>query len=389
MARPNISINQDATFSITYGQCVDLGYCRPVVFHRHEGLFSISLSGGKKAFVSSKKAANLTGPIKDIPALTQALEFKKLVMTPMYESDGLTPKINGYQGSMIDWGKQKLDLLRQSEMPNAAGIIIAPTIEMADFMAEIIEIREGKRPTVVHTRVKNAHSKIRAFRNSNHRWIVSVGMISEGVDIPRARILIYLPPAFTEIFFRQGVGRVIRNFGPNDLTRAYVIMPAFKTLDLYARRIEDQMPSSFKLNNKSPSQRVCPKCMNIEPINATQCSSCGFQFPINPLNNTKTCNQCNSINPINASKCQNCGGSFTPKFNLTLKDAMRTGAITRGVDLDEKSVQQAEAIAPEIKKLLLNSGDAKLIEVLGKIPEEMMPRLANVLAPALKKRGLI
>jgi hypothetical protein len=29
------------TYTLTYGEAVDLGYCRPVTFHRHEGKFTV------------------------------------------------------------------------------------------------------------------------------------------------------------------------------------------------------------------------------------------------------------------------------------------------------------------------------------------------------------
>jgi superfamily II DNA or RNA helicase len=60
-------------------------------------------------------------------------------------------------------------------------------------MATLVELIEGERPILVHSQLPNAESKIRAFRNTDKRWIVSVAMISEGVDIKRLRILIYLP----------------------------------------------------------------------------------------------------------------------------------------------------------------------------------------------------
>src|SRR5262249_42604285 len=30
---------EDGTYTLTYGEAVDLGYCRPTTFHRHEGRF--------------------------------------------------------------------------------------------------------------------------------------------------------------------------------------------------------------------------------------------------------------------------------------------------------------------------------------------------------------
>ena len=43
-------------------------------------------------------------------------------------------------------------------------------------------------------------------------------MVSEGVDIPRLRVLVYLP-MLTELAFRQAVGRVVRTFGYDDISR--------------------------------------------------------------------------------------------------------------------------------------------------------------------------
>ncbi len=45
------------------------------------------------------------------------------------------------------------------------------------------------------------------------RWLVSVLMVSEGVDIPRLRVGVYATPARTELFFRQVMGRFVRRTG--------------------------------------------------------------------------------------------------------------------------------------------------------------------------------
>ena len=43
----------DSTYTLTYGQAIDFGYCRPVTFHRHEGKFSVSLDEKTTVNVSS------------------------------------------------------------------------------------------------------------------------------------------------------------------------------------------------------------------------------------------------------------------------------------------------------------------------------------------------
>ena len=69
------------------------------------------------------------------------------------------------------------------------GLVIAPNIALAEYMADIIEILEGEKP-VVHNKIANPEQRIAAFRNTNKKWIVSVAMISKGVDIKRLRVLV-------------------------------------------------------------------------------------------------------------------------------------------------------------------------------------------------------
>src|ERR1700721_1066302 len=124
-------------------------------------------------------------------------------------------------------------------MPEAGGLIIAPSIEIANYFVELIEMVEGEKPIIVHSQMQNADGKIDAFRKSDKRWLVSVAMVSEGVDIPRLRVLVYLSSGLTELLFRQAIGRVVRTYGPDDDTRAYVVVPSFEILETFARRVED------------------------------------------------------------------------------------------------------------------------------------------------------
>ena len=184
-------------YTLTYGQAVDLGYCRPVTFHRHEGRFTIDLDDGHTLHISGQQPAQLAGNLARIPGLQRVLDFYRLACTPQYEADGQTPLATGYQATMIECAGQKLDDLRL-RLPNAGGLVIAPNIEMAEYLACLIEQIEGEAPILVHSKMGNSESKIKAFKNTSKRWLVSVAMISEGVDIPRLRVLVYLPNALTE-----------------------------------------------------------------------------------------------------------------------------------------------------------------------------------------------
>jgi superfamily II DNA or RNA helicase len=368
---------EEGTFTLNYGKAVDLGYCRPVAFHRHEGLFSVDFGGGEAVKVSGKRSAELPADLKRIPALQRVLDFYRLARTCKCEEDGLTPLAQRYQGTMLTYASQKLDELRY-RMPNAGGLIITPSIEIANYMVRLIELIEGETPTLVHSRVPHAANKIEAFRKTSKRWLVSVAMISEGVDIPRLRVLIYLPSALTELAFRQAVGRIVRTNGPADDTRACVVMPSFDILEAYARSVEEEMPPSLRKEEQKPHSKRCSICNAESPIGATKCATCGFEFPAGAPK-FKKCHACEALNPLTAVACQSCDAAFATEFNLTLDEALRVGAIVRGMDVDEEEVLEAEKIAPAIRDALLKSGEEKFVKFVRTFPEELYARFRSIL----------
>jgi superfamily II DNA or RNA helicase len=327
------------TYTLTYGEAVDLGYCRPVTFHRHEGKFTVDLEGGEEIHVSGHQPAELTPELKRMPGLQRVLDFYRLACTAQFQTDGRTPRLDGYQATMVEWAGAKLSELRH-RMANAGGLVIVPNIKMAEYMATLIELIEGERPILVHSQMPNAESKIRAFRNTDKRWIVSVAMISEGVDIKRLRVLIYLPNGLTELAFRQAIGRVVRTVGPADDTRAYVVIPSFETFEAYARRVEEEMPAStVEQTGEAGSRRKrCPACHAENEFSETTCHGCGHHFPAVGQGRLKSCPSCGALTSKSAASCQSCGAPFSGRFTLTLDEALRTGTIVRGMDLTEEEV---------------------------------------------------
>jgi superfamily II DNA or RNA helicase len=369
----------EGTYTLTYGAAVDLGYCRPVTFHRHEGRFTVDLEGGEAIRISGHEKAELTGRLARIPALQRALDFYRLACAPQYEPGSSIPNGAGYQASMVQWASAKLNDLRE-RMPRAGGLVIAPSIEMAKFFADLIERFEGERPIIVHSQMPGAENRIAAFRNTDRRWIVSVAMISEGVDIRRLRVLLYLPNALTELAFRQAIGRVVRTDGPDDDTRAYVVMPSFETLEAFARRVEDEMSAGAR-RDTMPRKKRCVMCGQDNTLGATECTSCGHEFPPR-MTNFRACPECGGLNPAGAQDCQHCGENLGHAFTLTLDEALRTGAIVRGMEIDEDEVQAGEQIAPKVRDMVLKSGDTALLRVTQLLPEESWHRLRTILEGA-------
>jgi ribosomal 50S subunit-associated protein YjgA (DUF615 family) len=64
---------------------------------------------------------------------------------------------------------------------------------------------------------------------------------------------------------------------------------------------------------------------------------------------------------------------------LTLEEALRTGAIVRGMDVSEEDVKEGEAIAGALRSRVLAKGDEKLIKFIQQLPEESWGKLKQIL----------
>ena len=149
----------EGSYSVDYGTAVDLKYCRPIFFHRHEGNFSVRLKDNEEIIkVSSKKSTKVDTKNRSkklINSLQKSLDFYTLARSPQYKADGKTPDINSYQSSMLQWGISKLDEIKY-RLPNAGGLVIAPNIKVAEYMASLLELLTNKKPVLVHSEKQNS-----------------------------------------------------------------------------------------------------------------------------------------------------------------------------------------------------------------------------------------
>ena len=106
---------------------------------------------------------------------------------------------------------RKHDTLTPDSLP-PAGLVVASSKNHADKIALLLEDITGEEPLVVHGGRPNNKEMIRQFTDGTlpNKWLVSVGMVSEGVDIPRIKVLAYLTSARTELVFHQIIGRSMR-----------------------------------------------------------------------------------------------------------------------------------------------------------------------------------
>src|SRR3954452_5439978 len=135
---------------------------------------------------------------------------------------------------------RRLDDLRAGEHPDAGGLVIAADKEHAERLAARLERLTGTRPPSVTSDEPHASRRIAAFSASREPWMVSVLMVSEGVDIPRLRVGVYATPARTELFFRQVVGRFIRRTPGDGEQMRWVFLQSDTKLKPLAATVEEE-----------------------------------------------------------------------------------------------------------------------------------------------------
>ena len=113
-------------------------------------------------------------------------------------------------------------------------------------------------PAVIVTHCENEPTNIiNDFKNGSTPWIVSVGMISEGTNIPRLQVCCHLTRIKTELHFRQILGRILRiTTMPNQ--EACLYMPAESVLIEYAKRIAEDIPDNNTIIRfENPDEGLC------------------------------------------------------------------------------------------------------------------------------------
>lgn len=139
-------------------------------------------------------------------------------------------------------GCERLEKVR-TRSPNAGGLIVAASVQHAQTIKEILSQKFGQTVSIVTYRHEEPLAEIERYRQSDAQWIVSVGMISEGTDIPRLQVCCHMSSVKTELYFRQVLGRILRvNNTINQ--QAWLFTFAEQSLIEFSERIEQDIPET-------------------------------------------------------------------------------------------------------------------------------------------------
>lgn len=257
-----------ADFSYSYPEAIRDGICRPVTFHSYEGdMRWRDVEGTHDAtFATPLNESQRSRRLRT--ALTQRSWTELVLRDAAADQDRL-------------WATT-----RTTPYP-AGGLVIAMDQGHARLLAEQLRTITGIRPAIAMTDEPSSSATIQDFATNEAPWLVAVKMVSEGVDIPRLRLLVYLSNVSTEMAFRQAVGRIVR-MRP-ELGRpqpGWMYLPKDPILIDHARTIEAEI--LHELASAEPAAPVEPKTgqgfpfSSFQPIGAQARADEQFQVQTQP-----------------------------------------------------------------------------------------------------------
>jgi superfamily II DNA or RNA helicase len=238
-----------ADYAYGYTDALLDGVCRPVTFHTY---------GGDMEWMSDGRRRKA-----DFDVVLPAAEAARRLRTAL-DPDG------DWVGHVLRDAHVQLAELRAGDHPDAGGLVIAADKEHAERLAGVLARVTGERAEVVTSDAPDASQRIARFAAGSSPWLVSVLMVSEGVDVPRLRVGVYATAARTELFFRQVIGRFIRRTpgGRDRVQMSHVFLPSDPTLKRLAVEIEEER--NHALTFEARDEPVAERAERAEPGEAFQ-----------------------------------------------------------------------------------------------------------------------
>jgi superfamily II DNA or RNA helicase len=238
-AIPWVNYDEDgfsrADYVYGYPQALVDRVCRPITFLPYDGEMEWLSDGRLRS--------------ADFDLALPAAETARRLRT------ALSPE-GEWMGEVLRDGDARLSEVRADGHPDAGGLVIASDQDHARAIAARLGSVSGERPELVMSDEPGASRRIADFASSDRRWLVSVLMVSEGVDIPRLRVGVYATAARTELFFRQVVGRFIRTTPGPRRQMSYLLMPADSRLKALAHEIELERRHALDLSPEAEEEEV-------------------------------------------------------------------------------------------------------------------------------------
>jgi superfamily II DNA or RNA helicase len=216
-----------------YGPALADGVVRPVIFLAYSGEMHWRTRAGDE----------LTATLGTPMTSGQVAQAWRTALDPAGE----------WISRVLEAADRRLTEVRRA-MPDAGGLVIAGDHETARAYAALLRRITGSRPVVVLSDDPTASRKISSFAESDHRWMVAVRMVSEGVDVPRLAVGVYATSVSTPLYFAQAVGRFVRARQRGET--ASVFLPSVPVLLGFAAELEAERDHVVRATDRDPEAEL-------------------------------------------------------------------------------------------------------------------------------------
>lgn len=256
-------------FSIGVTECVANRYTRQVSFRFHDPVLEVFKAADKS--IKERQLSDISIASKKLQAAA-----KREVLDPR----------GHHVESLIKDAWRELTAMRK-KWSDAACLVVCRHGSHGEeeraihSVEDVISRVTGHRPEVVTSDDATSRGRLESFTKCSDPFLCAIRMVSEGVDIPRIRMVLFLSYTDSEMLFRQIVGRCSRYIeGQEDDTAALVILPKFKAMAAFAKRYEEENLAGALNLTPGPDGppgpgEVCPSCGEYPCV--CNCRNCGFR----------------------------------------------------------------------------------------------------------------
>ena len=271
------------SYQIGYADALEAGYVRRVVFHAWEGQvkFSLTKEGTDETKTYEHEMSDNLEKIYGGVFNQQKLErLKSARRKACVQCDSSRPQGSNYVRGQLLAADKRLNEIRSYGHSYAGGLIICDTIEHATHVRDLVQNLTGDKAVLVTSEDKYAKGLIKDFKvnktPARAKWLVAVGMVSEGIDIPHLRVCVYLSTITAPLTWVQVVGRILRVEGNlvGDQTAEFYQYddgveyvpdsdPPVETdvrIRKYAHQIKNELDQLDEATIRTTVKKICPRC---------------------------------------------------------------------------------------------------------------------------------
>jgi DNA repair protein RadD len=165
-----------------------------------------------------------------------------------------------------------LDAYRRYGEGRGKALVFAVSIEHALSLAEILSA-EGPAEAVHHGLDRERRREIlRGFDSGGLRFLVNVGILTEGWDSPAVDLILLCRPTMSSGLYVQMVGRGTR---PHPEKADLLCLDLADNYAAHGDPSEPRVQARKGTGEGEPPLKICPECKEVIPLAAKVCPICG------------------------------------------------------------------------------------------------------------------